>query len=43
MQLAAAGMVKPMLELYPLSEINEAVVRLDEGKVRYRAVIRHAA
>ena len=43
LHLAAAGKVKPALELYPLAEINKAVLRLDEGKVRYRAVIQHEA
>jgi alcohol dehydrogenase len=42
LDLAARGKVKPMLELYKLADINRAVVRLDEGKVRYRAVIQHA-
>jgi D-arabinose 1-dehydrogenase-like Zn-dependent alcohol dehydrogenase len=41
--LAAAGKVKPRLELYPLARVNEARERLQAGKVRYRAVIQHAA
>ena len=43
LDLAAAGKVKPALEVYPLAEINKAYVRLDEGKVRYRAVLVHAS
>ena len=39
--LAAAGKVKPRLELYPLARVNEARARLEAGKVRYRAVIQH--
>jgi len=42
LQLAAAGKVKPMLETYPLSEINAVRDRLAAGKVRYRAVLQHA-
>jgi D-arabinose 1-dehydrogenase-like Zn-dependent alcohol dehydrogenase len=41
--LAAAGKVKPRLELYPLARVNEARERLQAGKVRYRVVIQHAA
>jgi D-arabinose 1-dehydrogenase-like Zn-dependent alcohol dehydrogenase len=40
--LAAAGKVKPRLELYPLARINEVRARLEAGKMRYRAVIQHA-
>jgi D-arabinose 1-dehydrogenase-like Zn-dependent alcohol dehydrogenase len=40
--LAAAGKVKPRLELYPLARANEARARLEAGKVRYRAVLQHA-
>jgi len=39
--LAASGRVKPMLEIFPLDRINEARERLEAGKVRYRAVIKH--
>jgi D-arabinose 1-dehydrogenase-like Zn-dependent alcohol dehydrogenase len=35
--------VKPVLEVYPLARVNEARERLESGKVRYRAVLRHAA
>jgi D-arabinose 1-dehydrogenase-like Zn-dependent alcohol dehydrogenase len=39
--LAAAGKVKPKIELYPLARANEARERLAAGKVRYRAVLQH--
>jgi len=41
LDLAAAGKVKPRIEVYPLDKINEARDRLEAGKVRYRAVIKH--
>jgi D-arabinose 1-dehydrogenase-like Zn-dependent alcohol dehydrogenase len=41
LNLAAAGKVKPTLETYRLDEINSAFNRLEEGKVRYRAVVMH--
>jgi D-arabinose 1-dehydrogenase-like Zn-dependent alcohol dehydrogenase len=40
--LAAAGKVKPKIELYPLERANEVRERLQAGKVRYRAVLQHA-
>lgn len=39
LQLAAAGKVTPMIETYGLTEIDAVMVRLAEGKVRYRAVL----
>ncbi len=42
LQLTAAGKVKPIVELYPLAQANEARERLEAGKVRYRAVLQHA-
>jgi D-arabinose 1-dehydrogenase-like Zn-dependent alcohol dehydrogenase len=39
LQLAAAGKVTPMLEIYPLHAINQVMTRLAEGKIRYRAVL----
>jgi D-arabinose 1-dehydrogenase-like Zn-dependent alcohol dehydrogenase len=39
--LVAAGKVKPRLEVYRLDEINRVLARLDEGKVRHRAVVTH--
>ena len=41
LNLVAAGKVKPLVETYPLDEINTALDRLVAGKVRYRAVIMH--
>lgn len=40
--LAAAGKVKPKIELYPLAQANQVRERLQAGKVRYRAVLQHA-
>jgi len=40
--LAAAGKVKPKIELYPVTRANEVRERLQAGKVRYRAVLQHA-
>jgi D-arabinose 1-dehydrogenase-like Zn-dependent alcohol dehydrogenase len=39
--LVASGKVKPVLETYPLSKVNEVRERLAQGKVRYRAVLSH--
>src|SRR5262245_25007025 len=41
LELAAAGKVKPRIEIFPLDRINEARDRLEAGKIRYRAVIKH--
>ncbi len=43
LELVAAGKVKPVLEVYPLEQVNEVRDRLDKGQVRYRAVLTHAA
>ena len=42
LQLVAAGKVKPKIETYGLAEVNKVLDRLSTGKVRYRAVLRHA-
>lgn len=39
LDLAARGLVTPRVEVYPLLRINQALTRLDEGSVRYRAVL----
>lgn len=39
LNLAAKGKVKVMIETYPLERINEALERLAQNKVRFRAVI----
>jgi D-arabinose 1-dehydrogenase-like Zn-dependent alcohol dehydrogenase len=41
--LLAAGKVKPRIETYPLGRVNEVRERLQAGRVRYRAVLLHAA
>jgi D-arabinose 1-dehydrogenase-like Zn-dependent alcohol dehydrogenase len=41
LDLAASGKVKPRIEVYPLDKINDVRDRLEAGKVRYRAVIKH--
>ena len=38
LDLAAAGRIKPLLEVYRLDEVNKVFERLDRGAVRYRAV-----
>jgi D-arabinose 1-dehydrogenase-like Zn-dependent alcohol dehydrogenase len=40
--LVAKGKVKPAIETYALSRVNEVRERLEAGKVRYRAVLQHA-
>lgn len=37
--LAAAGRVRPVLEVYPLLRVGAAFERLERGLVRYRAVL----
>jgi D-arabinose 1-dehydrogenase-like Zn-dependent alcohol dehydrogenase len=39
LQLAACGKVKPIVELYRLEEIRSVVNKLEEGKIRFRAVV----
>jgi D-arabinose 1-dehydrogenase-like Zn-dependent alcohol dehydrogenase len=41
--LVASGKVKPILETYPITKVNEVRERLKQGKVRYRAVLSHAS
>ncbi len=43
LDLVASGKVKPKLEVYPLADVNTAMERVDKGKVRFRAVLRHEA
>ncbi len=42
LNLVAGGKVKPRLETYALDEINRVLARLEEGKVRHRAVVTQA-
>jgi D-arabinose 1-dehydrogenase-like Zn-dependent alcohol dehydrogenase len=37
--LAARGKVKVMTEVYPLAEVGRAWDRVEQGKVRFRALI----
>jgi D-arabinose 1-dehydrogenase-like Zn-dependent alcohol dehydrogenase len=39
LDLIAAGKVKPRVETYPFEKINDVRLRVEEGKVRYRAAI----
>ena len=40
LKLAARSGVKPQTELFPMSEINEALQYVRDGKARYRAVLK---
>ena len=39
LQIAATGKVKVIAETFPLEEIARAYDRVENGKIRYRAVI----
>lgn len=39
LQLTAKGVIQPMIEEYTLNEIQTVVQRLEEGKIRLRAVV----
>jgi D-arabinose 1-dehydrogenase-like Zn-dependent alcohol dehydrogenase len=39
LKLAAEGKVKPALETYAFDQLNDVMVRLADGKVRFRAVV----
>ena len=39
LNLVADGKVKPALETYPIEDLNRVLTRLEEGKVRHRAVV----
>ena len=39
LHLVADGKVKPWLETYPIGDLNRVLTRLEEGKVRHRAVV----
>jgi uncharacterized zinc-type alcohol dehydrogenase-like protein len=41
LEFAARHGVTPVTETYPLSHVNEAITRLHQGKVRYRAVLQN--
>ena len=40
LDLAASGKVKVLIETYPLTEIDKAYDRVEQGQVRFPAVIR---
>lgn len=42
LEFAALHKIAPMVELYSMAKVNEAVARVREGKVRYRAVLEGA-
>ena len=33
--------IEPVVDMFPMSQVNEALDRLREGKVRYRAVLKN--
>jgi D-arabinose 1-dehydrogenase-like Zn-dependent alcohol dehydrogenase len=39
LNLVAGGRVKLWLETYPIEDLNRVLTRLEEGKVRHRAVV----
>ncbi len=41
LKFAARHHIQPLIEELPLSQINEAIVRLEKGDVRYRFVLRN--
>ena len=40
LQFAARKNIAPQIELYPMSQINDAIARLHSGKARYRIVLK---
>jgi len=41
LDFCARSGIKPMVEMSPMSQVNEALDRLREGKVRFRAVLKN--
>lgn len=39
LEFAAANGIKPVVELHHFDRINEALARVEENKVRFRAVL----
>jgi D-arabinose 1-dehydrogenase-like Zn-dependent alcohol dehydrogenase len=37
--LAAKGKIKPAVETFPLERVNDALARLESGRMRYRGVL----
>jgi D-arabinose 1-dehydrogenase-like Zn-dependent alcohol dehydrogenase len=42
LNLVSAGKVRLWLETYPIQDLNRVLTRLEEGKVRHRAVVMHS-
>ena len=40
MKFVARHSIEPMVEVFPMSEVNEAMARLEHGKPRYRVVLK---
>ena len=40
MKFAARKQIRPQVEVYPMSKINEAIERLHSGQARYRIVLK---
>ena len=41
LDFAARHEIEPVVEVYPFSQVNEAMARLKSGKARYRIVLKH--
>jgi uncharacterized zinc-type alcohol dehydrogenase-like protein len=41
LDFAARHEIEPVVEIYPFSEVNEAMARLKSGKARYRIILKH--
>ena len=40
LQLAKEKKIRPMIEVYPLNQINQVLEKLEQGTIRFRAVIK---
>lgn len=41
LQFAADNDVKPMIEVFPHSQANEAIAKVRDGSIRFRAVLKN--
>ncbi|KAJ2685973.1 hypothetical protein IWW39_003924 [Coemansia spiralis] len=41
LEFAAENNIRPIIEKYPISKVNEALQHMDQGKARYRIVLTH--
>jgi uncharacterized zinc-type alcohol dehydrogenase-like protein len=41
LEFAQRHQVKPIVEMYPFDQINDAIEKLRKGDVRYRIVLEH--